>query len=349
VSSAAAIAAPSWQDLRRLDARPPAGEVVRDLVTIAGWVGLLGAGLWLAHGPIATHLGTPSITDPRAWPAWVGSASTDVVTFAVMRLVVTVLVWWLVGATAVGVIARLAGWGGLARIADVLSVDAAGRLVRAGVGLTLAIQAVIAIPTAAAPALVVETASATPLDDAASSSKAAIVVPATPGSMLPEDASTVVETSPAVVMADQTDTSEMPAHAEAPAALQDDAVWAVSGIASADVSQPVNDGTGLLSAQPAHDDDPIMAASAAAAQNNEQGVVVAARSATWQVRPGDHLWRIAEEVVTTSGGDASGIVSYWRRLIEANRHNLVDPANPDLLHPGQAIDLPAFDHEGPTS
>jgi hypothetical protein len=30
----------------------------------------------------------------------------------------------------------------------------------------------------------------------------------------------------------------------------------------------------------------------------------------------------------------------WRRLVEVNRPRLVDPANPDLLYPGQVLVLP---------
>ena len=31
---------------------------------------------------------------------------------------------------------------------------------------------------------------------------------------------------------------------------------------------------------------------------------------------------------------------YWRRLIEHNRDRLIDPANPDLIHPGQVFETP---------
>lgn len=64
----------------------------------------------------------------------------------------------------------------------------------------------------------------------------------------------------------------------------------------------------------------------------------------WEVRPGDHLWSLAVEVLRTAGGDAPSdgeVTTYWRRLIEANRDRLVDPANPDLIFPGQVLVLPS--------
>jgi nucleoid-associated protein YgaU len=35
------------------------------------------------------------------------------------------------------------------------------------------------------------------------------------------------------------------------------------------------------------------------------------------------------------------VAPYWTGLVEANRDVLVDPANPDLIHPGQTFRLPA--------
>jgi NADH:ubiquinone oxidoreductase subunit 6 (subunit J) len=61
------------------------------------------------------------------------------------------------------------------------------------------------------------------------------------------------------------------------------------------------------------------------------------------VAHGDSLWSIAAEVVSDRGGpsDDASVARYWRRLIAENRTNLVDPTNPDLIHPGQRLTLPA--------
>ncbi len=57
------------------------------------------------------------------------------------------------------------------------------------------------------------------------------------------------------------------------------------------------------------------------------------------VQPGDHLWSIAEVQLTNHLGrvptDAE-IVPYWQVLIAANPQ----VANPDLIYPGQPIDVP---------
>lgn len=61
-----------------------------------------------------------------------------------------------------------------------------------------------------------------------------------------------------------------------------------------------------------------------------------------RVAPGDSFWTLAEEAVADHGQGGS-VDAYWRRLIEANRHRLVDPATPDLLYPGQVLVLPPVD------
>jgi nucleoid-associated protein YgaU len=62
------------------------------------------------------------------------------------------------------------------------------------------------------------------------------------------------------------------------------------------------------------------------------------------VRPGECFWSIAERVLTDNWGRAptdAEIVPYWRRLIDANRLELVQPDNPDLILPGQVFAVPA--------
>ena len=63
----------------------------------------------------------------------------------------------------------------------------------------------------------------------------------------------------------------------------------------------------------------------------------------WEVRPGDHLWSVAEHVLERGGvGSTSdgAVAAYWRRLIVANADRLADPGNPDLILPGQVLTLP---------
>ena len=65
--------------------------------------------------------------------------------------------------------------------------------------------------------------------------------------------------------------------------------------------------------------------------------------ATWTIQRGDHLWGVAEATLARhlarSPTDAE-ITPYWSRLIETNRHRLIDPTNPDLVIAGQTFELP---------
>ena len=58
---------------------------------------------------------------------------------------------------------------------------------------------------------------------------------------------------------------------------------------------------------------------------------------------GEHFWRIASDRVAAELGRAPSdreVVGYWLELIEANRDRLVDPDDPDLIHPGLVLVLP---------
>ncbi len=66
---------------------------------------------------------------------------------------------------------------------------------------------------------------------------------------------------------------------------------------------------------------------------------------TWSVRPGDNFWKIAQTQVNDHLGhhaSESDVAPYWLKLISANASKFVDPGNPDLLIPGQVLDLPIF-------
>jgi nucleoid-associated protein YgaU len=75
-----------------------------------------------------------------------------------------------------------------------------------------------------------------------------------------------------------------------------------------------------------------------------QGVPTAAPPpATWTIAPGDHLWKVAAETLAHAWSrpptDAE-VLPYWVAVIARNRHALADPTNPDLVFPGQVIELP---------
>ena len=75
----------------------------------------------------------------------------------------------------------------------------------------------------------------------------------------------------------------------------------------------------------------------------EDGPDGVAPERTVRVEPGQSFWSIAEDVLRATGRDHRAdreVVPYWLRLIEANRQRLADPANPDLVFPGQVLTVP---------
>lgn len=58
---------------------------------------------------------------------------------------------------------------------------------------------------------------------------------------------------------------------------------------------------------------------------------------------GDHLWSVAERALTDAWGRAPSdaeLAPFWEQVVEANRDRLPDPANPDLVFPGEVVTVP---------
>lgn len=70
------------------------------------------------------------------------------------------------------------------------------------------------------------------------------------------------------------------------------------------------------------------------------------KEGTYEVRSGDSLWSIAEDVIDpvppsgTTGEETTA--SYWVRLVDLNRDRLRSD-NPDLIYPGEIVELPSLD------
>lgn len=68
-----------------------------------------------------------------------------------------------------------------------------------------------------------------------------------------------------------------------------------------------------------------------------------AQPTTWTVAPGESFWTIAEDLTSDRLGrraEDREVDPVWRRLVDANRGRLLEPGNPDLLWPGQVLDVP---------
>jgi hypothetical protein len=114
------------------------------------WVGALGTGLALFHSVGSGPLSAPPL-DPSAWAGWLADRDAVVATVALLRVLVLALSWYLVGATAVGLIARLVRSVRGVRLADAVTIPALRRLLEASVGLTLATGVVVsALPAGVA-------------------------------------------------------------------------------------------------------------------------------------------------------------------------------------------------------
>lgn len=68
----------------------------------------------------------------------------------------------------------------------------------------------------------------------------------------------------------------------------------------------------------------------------------AAVTPTAVVQGGDSFWSIAEAQLQHPGRVPTDreVAQYWERLVAANVAQLADPTNPDLLYPGQILELP---------
>ncbi|MEX2652903.1 MAG: LysM domain-containing protein, partial [Acidimicrobiia bacterium] len=63
------------------------------------------------------------------------------------------------------------------------------------------------------------------------------------------------------------------------------------------------------------------------------------------VEAGDSFWSIAQRALTDAWDRTPTTVettSYWRQVVDLNRHRLAPPHDPNLIHPGQSFQLPAI-------
>ena len=89
---------------------------------------------------------------------------------------------------------------------------------------------------------------------------------------------------------------------------------------------------------------PVLQPAADATQPPSAPVVKTVTVTTkWTVKRGDDLWSISESVLAARLGyrpDERQVASLWLRVVEANRANLPDPANPNLIFAGEVVDVP---------
>ena len=121
-------------------------------VGLAAWLLLLAAVALGGSGVGGPALAPPALTEPATWGAWAAGREPLVVVFAITRVLVVAVAWYLLGVTLVGVVARLTRAGRLVAVADLLTVPAVRRLLQSALGLGLATASLTAVTAADAPA-----------------------------------------------------------------------------------------------------------------------------------------------------------------------------------------------------
>ena len=267
----------------------------RAVLGLVAWCAALAATTALFHALGRGVLAPPPV-HPTGWAGWADGRDPLVASVAVLRLLTLALCWYLVGVTAIGIVARLLRAVRLVHLADAVTLPALRRLLHTALGLSLvAVMATPGIGARPDPDRVVLRA-----DAVVSVAAAHPVEPVPPLGLL--------DTAP-------------PGPPEAPAPAPPLEVFGAGP-----VTDTADDASGSAVADPSGVGD----------------------HRTHRVVPGDSFWRIAEQRLRAHHGrpptDAE-VAVHTDRMIERNRDRLADPANADLIFPGQRLVLPALEGE----
>lgn len=153
----------------------------RGLTAPVLWVGLLAAATLALHWSGRGALAPPPLAHPGQWGPWLDGRDPVTAAFSILRLVALACLWYLLVATAAGVVLRLIGAARMVAAADRLTVGPVRRML-AGVSLGLAATTVGAAlgPAAVVPAALASQATST----TSTSTTSTVVAPAgTPGTI----------------------------------------------------------------------------------------------------------------------------------------------------------------------
>lgn len=331
---------------------------------LATWSAFLALALRLLHGSTLGSLSVPAGSLDEL-STWADRTSPAVMALAVVRLAALTCTWYLVVATLVLVVAEAAGWHRLARRVGAVCPAVVRRLAVRGAGVGLAAGAVIGGlpmpapldpgPRSGPPGGLATPLAPTPATGAPTGPRTVVSVPP-PAAVVPErSAATATATMQRVRPAsarvvasdgapdgapDRTATmTRLPESAPA-AASTPPAPAAPRAPAAPPAPAPPAPAPAPAPQAPAPAPAPQAPAPAPA-----PAPTAVPQDDEWVVAMGDSFWSIAEEAVAEAapGRAPTGdeVTAYWARLVDANRHRLADPGNPDLLLPGQRLALPA--------
>jgi hypothetical protein len=288
--------------------RAHAGAVVRSVL----WLGFLTAGHLGLTAAGSTLTGPPPPWEVDAFLEWIQVTDVAMTSFALLRIVGLVIIWYLALLTALVLLARIRGLHPLGILARRLAVPWARQLLNHVLGAGLAVSLAGGIVP---------------------------VVGATAAMAAPPPIAVAVEHPGAAADADDGAPVRM-------SRLPDDR----AGADGATVTMrrlpdqpPGGDDEVTMRRLP---DEPRPAGRSvgrATASMRRLDDTDAPARATWTVAAGDHLWHIASHTLETQWGrpatDAE-IATYWQVLIEHNQDRFAVPGDPDLVYPGQVFDLP---------
>jgi nucleoid-associated protein YgaU len=313
---------------------------------LAGWTAGLVVAARLLPAAGSDSLSVP-LTSLDELAGWVSDTPPADMTMALLRLAALAATWYLLAVTSLAVVARLVRVQRLRVAVDHISPSVVHRLVTGGSGIGLALGAVVG---------------SLPAPDLASGPEPATIASAAPAAARPAAAMSRTPEVTATItrVPEVAPPLTTTASAEATDAASASASASTSGSAEATMTQlgdpaaPSATMTRLdqsASGPPAPGSPPAVSATpatygadtASAATASGPPAVPEIDPTSWVVEPGDSLWSIASEVTSPPGGPAADervVGRYWRRLVEANRAQLVDPDNADLLVPGQWLVVP---------
>jgi nucleoid-associated protein YgaU len=312
-----------------------------DRVVLLAWIVLVATAV-LVLGEVAATFPPPPGHDLGALLRWCEVTPPLEAAASLLRLVAVGLTWYLLVATAIGLVGRAVGLRHLVRVADRVSPPALRRLLAGAVGAGLVAQLVLLSPTVAAagePAVM----RALPEEPEPAGTTTMRTLPERPAPTttmrtLPEAPAPTSTTTMQVLPPDPEPTSTTTMQV-----LPPDPEPTSTTTMRTLPEQPAPASTTTMHVLPPSGGQ-VEARSTATLRALPDEASPALAAPTWTVRPGDHLWHVAEVVLALDHGSAPPDVevdAYVDLLVAANRDVLVHPDDPDLVLPGQVLHLPA--------
>lgn len=279
----------------------------RRILLAVGWVTLLVGLLIVLVAVDDRGVSSPASILPHDISAWIDTTDPAAIAIGIVRLIAITLDVYLLATSLLSMIASLVRGERMLRWTESISLPAVTRLARHVVGAS--IVSALAMP---APAIA--------NDFGVDSTTAELptlrhLLPSDPGPIHTLDSTP----RPSVSHSDADD----PRHRIASEGSHD------AGSAPSRVG-PANTSTSLDLTDPD-------------AQSPSGTIDLDKNTRVHHVAPGENLWIIAHDEMRSQLGrepSEDELVDYWQILISHNQQRLVQPDNPDLVYPGQAIEVP---------